>query len=104
MELMLTGTPVSPSRVTDVFAASGMSPLAAVRCSTPALPAVSALPSSEVPYAGLARTRAFAAVPAASSGAWGRISPQAFPSVTSQRKRQHNDLDPHRPRPSGGCA
>jgi hypothetical protein len=94
MKLLLTGTPVSPSRVTDVFAASGISPLAAVRCVTP---------SQEVPYAGLARTRAFAAVPVASPGARGEISPQGVPSAMSQRKRQHDDLDPQRPRPSGGC-
>ncbi|HEY2192288.1 MAG TPA: hypothetical protein VGH76_08305 [Actinomycetospora sp.] len=96
MKLLLTGTPVSPSRVTAVPAASGISPLATARCST------SFLPSQEVPYAGLARTRAFAAVPVAAS-AWGEISPQGVPSGMSQRKRQHDDLDPQRPRPSGGC-
>jgi hypothetical protein len=97
MKQLLTGTPVSPSRVTDVFAASGIAPLAAVGCALPSLP------SREFPYAGLARTRAFAAVPVASSGARAEISPQGVPSGMSQRKRQHNDLDPQRPRPSGGC-
>lgn len=59
MKLLLTGTPVSPSRAIAVPAASGISPLAAARCSTSFLP--------------------------------------------SQRQRQHDDLDPQRPRPSGGC-
>ena len=95
MKLLLPGAPVSLSRVTDVIAVTGISPVAS-RCSTPY--------AQEVPFTGLARTRAFAAVPAA-SGVTGQISPQpgANPAPMPQRKRQHVDLDPHRPRPSGGC-
>jgi hypothetical protein len=94
MKLLLTGAPVSPSRVSDVSTVSGTAPVAA-RCSAPY--------AQEVPFTGLARTRAFAAVPVA-SGAWGEISPLPGANPAAMRQRQHVDLDPHRPRPSGGCA
>lgn len=96
MELLTTGAPVSPSRVSDVLTVTGVTGPATWRCS--------ASYAMEVPFTGLARTRAFAAVPAA-SGVAGQISaePGASPAPMPQRKRQHVDLDPHRPRPSGGC-
>ncbi|NMO88719.1 hypothetical protein [Actinomycetospora sp. TBRC 11914] len=94
MKLFLTGAPVSPSRVTDVIAVTGISPVAS-RCSTPY--------AQEVPFTGLARTRAFAAVPVV-SGVRGEISPRPGANPAAMSQRQHVDLDPHRPRPSGGCA
>jgi hypothetical protein len=95
MELFTTGAPVFPSRVSDVLPVSGIAP-ATSRCS--------ASYAQGVPFTGLARTRAVAADPVA-SGVPGQISPEpgASPAPMSQRKRQHVDLDPHRPRPSGGC-
>lgn len=96
MKLLLPGTPVSPSRVVDVFAASGIWPRAP-RCSTPY--------AQEVPFSGLTRRRAFAAVPAA-PGVAGEIRPQPAPGsgpAGMPQRTQHVDLDPHRPRPSGGC-
>ncbi len=95
MKLLLTGTPVPPSRVVDVFAASGIWPRAP-RCSTPY--------AQEVPFSGLARKRALAAVPA--PGVAGEIWPQSVPGSSladMPQRTQHVDLDPHRPRPSGGC-
>jgi hypothetical protein len=98
MKLLLAGTQVSPSRVSDV---DGVMPVDAGRCWA-AHPSV-----VEVPFAGLARTRAFAAVPS-SGGYAGHVSPDRVlggrPAGIAQRtRRQHIDLDPHRPRPCGGC-
>jgi hypothetical protein len=95
MKLLLAGAHVSPSRTTD-----GQG-IAAARCWA-AYPSV-----TEVPFAGLARTRAFAAVPG-SGGVTGHVSSERVlggrPAGIAQRtRRQHIDLDPHRPRPCGGC-
>jgi hypothetical protein len=98
MKLLLAGIPVTSSRVTDVLTASGVPAAAASRCSAVVTP------RPEVPYAGLARTRAFAATPS-SDGPTGHVSPQVVrPAGMPQRKQdQHIDLDPQRPRPRGGC-
>jgi hypothetical protein len=93
MKLLLSGARVSPSRMVD-----GHGP---ARCSAAKASVV------EVPFAGLARTRAFAAVPS-TAGVAGHVSPERVlgdrPGGTAQRtRRQHIDLDPHRPRPCGGC-
>jgi len=99
MKLLLAGTRVSPSRMTDVAAQSAA---LAVRSGWAAHPSV-----VEVPFAGLARTRAFAAVPPM-AGVGGQVSSERVlggrPAGIAQRTRQqHIELDPHRPRPSGGC-
>ncbi|HEY2222728.1 hypothetical protein [Actinomycetospora sp.] len=97
MKLLLTGTPVSPSRVTDVCAPYGVAAASGPRCWAPS--------HEGVPFAGLGRTRAFAATPITAVLA-GDVSPQvgSRPVGMSPRKRQqHIDLDPQRPRPSGGC-
>ncbi len=93
MKLLLAGTHVSPSRMTDVHGRA--------RCAA-AHPSV-----VEVPLAGLERTRAFAAVPTG-AGVTGHVSSErvlgARPAGIAERtRRQHIDLDPHRPRPCGGC-
>jgi hypothetical protein len=96
MKLLLAGTRVSPSRMTDVDGP------AAVRCSA-------AYPSSpEVPFAGLVRTRAFAAVPTPGDVA-GHVSSQQVlggrsAGIAPSTRQRHIDLDPQRPRPCGGCA
>jgi hypothetical protein len=98
MKTLLMGIPVSSSRVTDVFTEYG-SAGSAPRCST------AWTPRAEVPLAGLARIRAFAAVPSV-VGVTGHVSvPGGLrPAGMPQRKRnQHIDLDPQRPRPRGGC-
>ncbi|MDT7744391.1 MAG: hypothetical protein QOE59_3469 [Actinomycetota bacterium] len=94
MKLLLAGTRVSPSRMTDVQGLAG-------HCWA-AHPSV-----VEVPFAGLARTRAFAAVPSP-GGVGGYVSSERVlggrPAGIARRMRQqHIDLDPHRPRPCGGC-
>jgi hypothetical protein len=106
MKLLLTGIPVSPSRVTDVFATYAVAPVSGPRCWAPS--------NEGAPFAGLGRTRAYAGTPitgalpvAPTTGAVaGDVSPQvgSRPVGMSPRKRQqHIDLDPQRPRPSGGC-
>ena len=95
MKLLLAGTRVSPSPMTDVHG-----PVAG--------PCWAAHPSVvEIPLVGLSRTRAFAAVPT-SAGVTGHVSAEHVlggrPAGIAQRTRQqHIDLDPHRPRPCGGC-
>ncbi|MCD2194428.1 hypothetical protein LQ327_13700 [Actinomycetospora endophytica] len=99
MKLLLTGTPVSPSRVSDVFEAYGVQAVAASRCSAVATP------RWEVPSAGLAGTRVSTVAPS-TGGVTGHVWSQGGrrPAGMPQRKRnQHIDLDPQRPRPSGGC-
>jgi hypothetical protein len=96
MKLFFTGAPVSPEW-TDVYAGRVMATVAVPRCS--------ALVSQEVPFAGLVRTRAYADLPSA-DGVTGPVSPRTAPGTrpAGMRKRQqHIDLDPQRPRPSGGC-
>ena len=93
MKILLAGTRVSPSRLTDVQGSA--------RCWA-AHPSV-----VEVPLAGLERTRAFAAVPTG-AGVPGPVSSERVlggrPAGTAERMRQqYIDLDPHRPRPCGGC-
>lgn len=107
MKLLLAGIPVSPSRMTEVFTAYGVTAVAAEPVSAGSCRAAVA-PRAEVPFTGLARTRAFAAVPTI-DGVWGHVSLPGVvggsrPAAMPQRKRQHNDLDPQRPRPHGGCA
>ena len=96
MKLLLAGIPVSSSRVTDVFTASGVPAVAASRCSAVVTP------RPEVPYVGLIRTRAFAATPT-SDGPTGHVSPQVVRPAGMPQRKQHIDLDPQRPRPRGGC-
>ena len=98
MKLLFTGTPVSPA--TDVFLASGIAPAPGAGCWQPS--------REVVPFAGLGRTRAFAATPTTRGSAGYVAVPSAVvdgrPAGMSPRKRhQHIDLDPQRPRPSGGC-
>jgi hypothetical protein len=95
MKLSLAGARVAPSRMVD-----GQG-LVTGRCWA-AHPSV-----VEVPSAGLTRTRAFAAVPSP-AGVTGYVSSERVlggrPADTAPRtRRQHIDLDPHRPRPYGGC-
>lgn len=100
MKLFFTGAPVSPewTDVSAMTASSAVSPAGFPRCS--------ALVSQEVPFAGLVRTRAFAADVPSVDGVTGPVAPRTAPgtSPAGMRKRQqHIDLDPQRPRPSGGC-
>ena len=99
MKLLLTGTPVSPSRVTDVYTASGIAPVPAAGCWQPS--------GEVVPSAGLGRTGPYAAAPT-TRGSAGDVSVRGVvagrPVGMSPRERhQHIDLDPQRPRPCGGC-
>ena len=99
MKLLTAGAPVSPSRVTDVFTAYGIAPASGPRCWQNA--------AEVLPFAGLLRTRAFAATPTSGSSA-GDVSPQGVVvgrpfGMTPRKRQQHIDLDPQRPRPSGGC-
>jgi hypothetical protein len=96
MKLFFTGIPVSPSRVTDVFAASGGALASRARCA--------ASPTEVVPFAGLGGTARVAPIGGRSTG-YVSVSGASVvrPLGMSQRKRhQHIDLDP-RPRPLGGC-
>lgn len=99
MKLLITGTPVSPSSKRAVAPVQGSPAVAAIRGS--AYPVV----RSEVPFAGLVRTRAFAAVPSTGDVA-GAVSPLGGVRPAGMRRPTRNlhiDLDPQSPRSRGGC-
>lgn len=92
MKMLLTGTPGLPEWTdgSALTAARAGSPAAPVRCSAP-------IPGSR-------GTRVSGSAPSTTSMVPPQGVPAARPAGVPQRKRkQHIDLDPQRPRPSGGC-